>query len=273
MYMRANRLEGPGAIELIRQDLLKSQLEVNLDSLPGLTDGVFHGTSCLSNPKPGVRMTGIKKVKPKNKRFKKALAKIILFILGRAFQVISRSDRTVEKEVGQWPEGFKLELAVHPHGPSLKMQMLNGYLSAKDFGDHTADLSMEFKHIESAMLVLLPIAGVPRAFAERRITVTGDVARAMSFVQRGSVLPVPGIRCRPGREKTGRPGLEKKVARAVLFLHDRNHHRITRFALKENKRCFLPIMNFITRLKSFQDIGLLKISRTNFPSWKAKNLF
>ena len=128
-------------------------------------------------------MTGINNVKPKNKRFKKALAGIILFILGRAFQVISRTDRTVGDEVNQWPEGFKLELAVHPHGPALRMQKINGRLAAKQFGDQTADLSMGFKHIESAMLVLLPLVGVPRAFAERRITVTGDVAKSMSFVR------------------------------------------------------------------------------------------
>ncbi len=128
-------------------------------------------------------MTGIKRVKPKNKHLKKALAKIILFILGRAFQVISRTDPFVRNEVSQWPEGFKLELGVHPNGPVLKMQKLDKNLCAKDFGDQAAHLSMEFKHIESALLVLLPIAGVPQAFAERRITVTGDVARAMSFVR------------------------------------------------------------------------------------------
>ena len=128
-------------------------------------------------------MTGINVVKPKTKCFKKALAGIILFVLGRAFQVISKRDRTVENEVARWPEGFKLELAVHPHGPALKMQKINGRLAAKKFGDQTADLSMGFKHMESAMLVLLPLVGVPRAFAERRITVTGDVARAMSFVR------------------------------------------------------------------------------------------
>lgn len=128
-------------------------------------------------------MTGIDMVKPKNKRFKKALAKIILFVLGRAFQVISRRDRIVENEVAHWPDGFKLELMVHPHGPALRMQKINGRLAAKKFDDQTADLSMGFKHIESAMLVLLPLVGVPRAFAERRITVTGDVARAMSFVR------------------------------------------------------------------------------------------
>ncbi len=128
-------------------------------------------------------MTGIKVVKPKNKRFKKVLAGIILFILGRAFQVISRSDPAVGNEVNQWPEGFKLELTVHPHGPSLKMQKNNGHLSVKNFGNQKADLAMGFKHMESALLVLLPITGVPRAFAERRITVTGDVAKSMSFVR------------------------------------------------------------------------------------------
>lgn len=128
-------------------------------------------------------MTGIDVVKPKNKRFKKTLAGIILFVLGRAFQVISRTDRTVGNEVARWPEGFKLELAVHPHGPALKMQKIDGRLLTKNFGHQTADLSMGFKHMESALLVLLPIAGVPRAFAERRITVTGDVAKSMSFVR------------------------------------------------------------------------------------------
>jgi hypothetical protein len=122
-------------------------------------------------------------IKPGRKRFKSIVCKVVLVILGRAFQVISEKDNEIADEIAAWPEGFKLELNVLPFGPRLILHKKNGRVKAKGFDDKTPDLSVNFKNVDSAFLILTPLMGVPRGFAEHRFTVIGDVAKAMSFVR------------------------------------------------------------------------------------------
>jgi len=127
---------------------------------------------------------GIKtSVDPGSKWFKKITAKVVLVILGRAFQVLSRKDLSIAREIDQWPEGFKMELNIMPYGPNLIIEKNEGFIYAKNISDKAPDLSVNFKNVESAFMLLTPLMGVPQGFAEHRFVVIGDVAKAMSFTR------------------------------------------------------------------------------------------
>ena len=128
-------------------------------------------------------MTYLKSIKPGKKHFKVFVAKSVLFILGRAFLFFSKKDPVVKREVAQWAEGFKLELNILPSGPKLVILKKTGSLRIKKEDDKKSDLSINFKNIESAILILTPQMGIPQGFAEHRFIVIGDVSGAMSFVR------------------------------------------------------------------------------------------
>ncbi|MCW7753059.1 hypothetical protein OOT00_03555 [Desulfobotulus sp. H1] len=122
-------------------------------------------------------------VKPGRKWLKEGVARIVFFVLGRAFQSAARMDEGIRREVAQWEEGFRLAMRILPDGPSMGLTKRDGRIRYVGEGSVDADLVIRFKNIESAFLVLTPQMGSARAFAENRIGLVGDVARSMSFVR------------------------------------------------------------------------------------------
>lgn len=128
-------------------------------------------------------MTYSKNVKPGRKWFKTFLSKAVFIVLGRAFEVLSKKDLEIKREVASWPEGFKLVLDIMPHGPKLVLSKNMGVIRAKELDDKEPDLCVQFKNIESAFLILTPQMSVPTGFAQHRFIVVGDIAKSMSFVR------------------------------------------------------------------------------------------
>jgi hypothetical protein len=122
-------------------------------------------------------------IKSGKKWFKALVAKIVFMVLGRAFQSGAKHDPDIKKEVSAWPEGFIIVMNVLPFGPRMAMKKINGRLKYRGSKYNDGDLVVNFKNLECAFLVLTPQMGSAQAFAERRMTVKGDIAYAMAFTR------------------------------------------------------------------------------------------
>ncbi|MEA1969217.1 MAG: hypothetical protein U9N77_13500 [Thermodesulfobacteriota bacterium] len=122
-------------------------------------------------------------VKPGTKRFKLFIIKIVFVVLGRAFQSASRNDPDVKKEVSSWDDGFTLIMKVLPDGPLMGLEKKSDQLIFKWSKLKNADLEIYFRNIESAFMVMTPQIGAPQAFAEKRMSIKGDLGVSMSFTR------------------------------------------------------------------------------------------
>ena len=120
---------------------------------------------------------------PGEKRLKLLTARIVFFVLGRAFQSGSIHDPDIRKEIEVWPEGFILVLSILPKGPRMVLEKTGKRLIFRGEKPHGGNLVINFKNIESAFLVLTPQMGPSQAFAERRMTVEGSLGNAMVFTR------------------------------------------------------------------------------------------
>lgn len=109
---------------------------------------------------------------------------MVLFFLGRAFQILSRRDGTVHREIGDWKPDFVLCLKASPFGPSVVlaregdgMRMLKRTESAK------AGMTVTFRSIDAAFLVLSGRIGVAQAYAQHRFSLKGSIFDCMTFVR------------------------------------------------------------------------------------------
>lgn len=128
-------------------------------------------------------------IAPKKKWFKELVARIVFLILGRAFQSAAKIDPLIKREVAEWKEGFVLVMRVLPSGPVMVLNKTNGAI--KHVGGKlpdSADITINFKNIECAFLVLTPQIGAAQAFAENRLSVAGDLVYAVAFTRCLNIL-------------------------------------------------------------------------------------
>lgn len=117
------------------------------------------------------------------KHLKKQIAKIILWFLGRGFQVCAKLDSSVKEEVDEWRDNYSVLIKIEGNGPCLVMKKNNNVLRYCGKREIDADLSIYFKNIEAALLVLTGRIGIGQAFAEHRFVVKGDIMDSMSLVR------------------------------------------------------------------------------------------
>jgi len=123
------------------------------------------------------------------KWFKELVSKIVFLVLGRAFQSAAKFDPLIRREVAEWREGFVLVMRVLPSGPVMVMEKSGGLIRHKGSKlPDSADVTINFKNIECAFLVLTPQMGAAQAFAENRLSVAGDLMYAMAFTRCLNVL-------------------------------------------------------------------------------------
>ncbi len=122
-------------------------------------------------------------ITPGKKPFNSLVVKSALFILGRGFQSLALRDEVVKQEVDSWEESFSVLLEVLPRGPYLLLQKRNGKLRMVGLRSDDADLVISFKTLGSALLIFTGRMSTPQAYAEHRMSVKGDLARAMSLTR------------------------------------------------------------------------------------------
>lgn len=120
---------------------------------------------------------------PGTQWFKVLLTGILFNVLGRAFQSLSAWDPEIRKETDTWEEGFTVRLRILPNGSILGLKKKGRRLVRAGTRIEKADLEIGFRNLESAYLLFRPVIGIPQAFAERRIWMSGNTARANSFLR------------------------------------------------------------------------------------------
>lgn len=111
--------------------------------------------------------------------------KLMFDVMGRAMEAASQIDPVFERELKALSPDFIFEMCVKPNGPGLVMQKQpDGTL--KYLGEQKPkkpDLSIQFKHLAHAFLVLSFQESTARAFANDRMVVDGEIAHALKMVR------------------------------------------------------------------------------------------
>lgn len=105
--------------------------------------------------------------------------------MGHALEAISQVDRKVMDDARLLPKGLTFQMMVLPSGPSLVLEHTGEgrlrYLGA-DY-DGRVDLSIRFKHMAHAFLVLSFQEKTTEAFANDRMVVDGDIGLAVRMTR------------------------------------------------------------------------------------------
>ncbi len=160
-------------------------------------------------------------IKPGKKRVKALVVKIILIVLGRAFQSGSRHDSEIRKEIAVWPENFTVMMNVFPKGPRMILQKIHGKLKYRGSRYFQGDLVINFKNMECAFMVLTPQIGPAQAFAQRRMTVTGDLADAMIFTRCLNIIIAylyPKVICKGLLKRVPAMTARKQLTRVIIYM-------------------------------------------------------
>ncbi len=117
------------------------------------------------------------------KGLKTAYANIALRVLGPAFEVVSAISPECRSELRSWPEGIRISIGVLPAGPTMTVAKQGERLVYLGTGDKRADVTILFKNLDSAMLVLTLYMGTIQAYNEGRIFARGDNTMSVATVR------------------------------------------------------------------------------------------
>ncbi|MFW5823924.1 MAG: hypothetical protein ACOCVV_03045 [Marinobacter sp.] len=105
--------------------------------------------------------------------------------MGHALEAISQFDEAVIDEARGLPKGLVFQMTVLPSGPSLALEHAGDgrlrYLGHRHEG--RVDLSIRFKHMAHAFLVLSFREKTVEAFANDRMVVDGDIGLAVRMTR------------------------------------------------------------------------------------------
>ena len=126
-----------------------------------------------------------KRVKPIVHQARRLYVQLMMQVVGRSLQAISEMDQAVREEIASLPDDFLFEMTVMPNGPALVVSKeIAG--SLRYVGEHsvrTPDLSIKFKHLAHAFLVLSFQEKTSEAFANDRMLVDGDLGHALRMTR------------------------------------------------------------------------------------------
>ncbi|PVY78385.1 hypothetical protein C8D92_102430 [Tamilnaduibacter salinus] len=126
-----------------------------------------------------------KRIKPMALQARRLYVETMFQVMGRALQAVSEVDRSVQEEARALPDGFLFEMTVMPNGPKLVVEHQGDgrfqYLTSEP--PRPVDLSIQFKHIAHAFLVVSFQEKTSVAFANDRMLVDGDIDRAIRMTR------------------------------------------------------------------------------------------
>lgn len=91
---------------------------------------------------------------------------------------IARTDSAAHEDLAGLPDGFIFEMAVLPSGPRLRVRKQRDRF-VPDRGSSRPTLSIQFKHLRHALRVIAMIDDVPKAIANDRLVIDGELSWAM----------------------------------------------------------------------------------------------
>jgi hypothetical protein len=117
------------------------------------------------------------------KRMMNTVDQVVLQVLLRALRVLYRHDRRVQEEIRGWCDGLTLKLVCGPGGAVLAMQKSERYGVRALPRARRTDITMRFKSVRGAFLVLTGQMSVSEAYAQHQFSLEGDIYQTMSFVR------------------------------------------------------------------------------------------
>lgn len=126
-----------------------------------------------------------RRIKPMTLQARRLYVEVMFQVMGQALQAVSEVDKRVQSEARALPNGFLFEMMVMPEGPRLIVEHV-GAGALRYHGDtapRPVDLSIQFKHIAHAFLVLSFQEKTAVAFANDRMLVDGDVSYAIRMTR------------------------------------------------------------------------------------------
>lgn len=162
--------------------------------------------------------------------------------MGRALEAISQGDQKAIEEARVLPDGFVFQMMVLPSGPSMVLEHTGKgtlrYLGSRY--DGRIDLSIRFKHMAHAFLVLSFQEKTTEAFANDRMVVDGDIGfgvRMTRILNRLEAIILPRlIASRAVKEYPEDLGLFEKLPGAIGI-----YRRVATSILRDLKKEALPI--------------------------------
>jgi len=114
------------------------------------------------------------------RRMQRLLLRMLFWLVAQAFLAAARWDRGLRRELAQWEDGFTLQFLVAPAGPVLLLGKRAGFLRYLVGDERPVDLTIRFKTLDAALALFTARLSFSAAFAQHRVSVAGDIARAMS---------------------------------------------------------------------------------------------
>jgi hypothetical protein len=109
---------------------------------------------------------------------------LMMQIVGRGLVAASRCDRVMRTELAALPTGYRIAMTVVPDGPGFMVESVGeGRLRWVPGRDAAAHLTIRFKHVALAFLVMSFQESTAQAFANDRMVADGDVAVATRLVR------------------------------------------------------------------------------------------
>lgn len=116
--------------------------------------------------------------------FQSAYVAGMMGLIARLLQAGSQVDEEIKREVSALPDGFVFKMEVMPNLASFSMQKRDNALHALPADSSIeSDLTIKFKHISHAFLVLSFQEGTAVSFANDRLLLDGNTALAMKMVR------------------------------------------------------------------------------------------
>lgn len=113
---------------------------------------------------------------------KGVVARVVLFVLYRGIKVLAHEDSRIMAEFRSWPEGLTVAIETAVNGPGIVLAK-QGEKLVRLKEKRNCDITITFRSIDAAFLVLTGQMGVARAYAEHRFMLSGDICQTMSIVR------------------------------------------------------------------------------------------
>lgn len=126
-----------------------------------------------------------KRIQPMVFHARRMYVELMLQVLGKALQAASEVDPEIQREAKPLPTGLLFEMKVMPDGARMIVEHLgNGkFRSLGGTAPRPVDLSIQFKHIAHAFLVLSFQEQTSMAYAHDRLLLDGDVSHAIRMTR------------------------------------------------------------------------------------------
>ncbi|WP_298446851.1 hypothetical protein [uncultured Marinobacter sp.] len=126
-----------------------------------------------------------KRIQPMASQAKRLYVELMFQVMGRALQAVSEVDSEVQGEARTLPERFLFEMMVMPDGSKLIVEHIGDgrFHYHGNSAPRPVDVSIKFKHLTHAFLVLSFQEKTSVAFANDRMLVDGDVSYAVRMTR------------------------------------------------------------------------------------------